>query len=248
MRATDLGHGRGWADAGAAASIRRVDQALGHPAQITEAGRDWERQNDHWQAYLRYLAGGPWAPIALSPDAPSIHQLGNAVDSDEWQKHVALLARHGWRRTVYRKINGVWTLVEPWHFEYFADRDQHRNDPAPAGEITNPPDAEEDEDDMFKPTVHVRTEGAAEWTLAHPDIGKDLPRFTGSGTRANSRKDGKTVIYRGFMVTADTTTGVAWARMYARGAGNETSSTNRAGYIDIQVEASRIAVELTDEA
>lgn len=148
MQATDLGHGRGWLDAAAAASVRRVDHALGHPAQITEAGRTWARQNQHFQAYRRYLAGGPWAPIALDPDAPSIHQLGEAVDSDEWQEHVALLAEHGWVRTVYRGGK----LVEPWHFEYFAHRDQHRNDPTPTTTITD----EEEEDEMAMKGAHYK--------------------------------------------------------------------------------------------
>lgn len=127
VQQTDIGHDRGWLTPEAAASIARIDRLLGHPLQITEAGRSFFRQEEHYQAYLAYLAGGPWAPIALSPEAPSIHQLGNAIDSDEAQHHVDLLAEHGWKRTVYR--NGK--LVEPWHFEYDISRDQHVNDPAP---------------------------------------------------------------------------------------------------------------------
>lgn len=118
---TQLGAGRGWLTAAAARSIARLDGVLGHPMQITEAGRTWAQQNAHFQAYRRYLAGGPWAPIALSPDAPSIHQLGNAIDTDEGQQHVGLLAEHGWVRTVYR----AGKLVEPWHFEYATNRDTH---------------------------------------------------------------------------------------------------------------------------
>ncbi len=104
----------------------------------------------------------------------------------------------------------------------------------------------EEEDDDMRPTVHVRTEGTAEWTLAHPDIGADLPQFTGTATDKNSRlsPDKSVKTFRGFMVTVDKGIGMAWARMYARGGGNETSRTNRAGYIDIQIEASRVAQEL----
>lgn len=124
----DLGFGRGWLDVPAAASVRRIDRHIGHPMQITEAGRDWARQNEHYQHYLKY-----GSPIALSPNAPSIHQKGGAVDSDEAQRIVSILEEHGWRRTVYRWVNGRWTLVEPWHFEYFAHLDKHINDPAPSG-------------------------------------------------------------------------------------------------------------------
>lgn len=127
---TDLGYGRGWMNDPAAASQRRMDRALGHPQQITEAGRTWDQQNAHYQNYLRN-----GYPIALSPDAPSLHQMGNAKDTDE--RPVALHNDHGWYHTVYRWVNGVWTLVEPWHFEYFPERDNHRNEPAGGEEEMN---------------------------------------------------------------------------------------------------------------
>ncbi|QNJ55968.1 lysin A [Microbacterium phage Rasputia] len=119
----DLGFGRGWLDKGPAASIGRIDRALGHPLQITEAGRDWAQQNKHFQHYLKY-----GYPIALNPNTPSEHQKGKSIDSDEAQKHQALMEEHGWRRTVYRWVNGVWTLVERWHYEYFPHLDLHIND------------------------------------------------------------------------------------------------------------------------
>lgn len=124
MQTTDLGAGRGWLDAPAAASICRIDAQLGHPVQITEAGRTYQQQQEHYDRYLAYLAGGPWAPIALDPDTPSVHQVGYATDSDEAD---APWKENGWFHTVYR--DGV--LVEPWHREYDASRDQHINDPAP---------------------------------------------------------------------------------------------------------------------
>lgn len=114
MQTIDLGAGRGWLDTDAAKSIARIDAQIGHPQQITEAGRTWAQQKRHWDTYQRN-----GSPIALHPDAPSIHQLGNAIDTDE--RHVAVLNDHGWYQTVYRR--GV--LVEPWHFEYFANRDNH---------------------------------------------------------------------------------------------------------------------------
>jgi len=119
----DLAFGRGWLNGPAAASIRRIDRQIGHPLQITEAGRTWAQQNVHYQRYLRY-----GSPIALSPNAPSLHQKGNAVDSNEAQRVHAVMEDHGWRRTVYRYVNGKWTLVEPWHYEYFPQYDNHRHE------------------------------------------------------------------------------------------------------------------------
>lgn len=139
----DLGYGRGWLRPDAAASCRRVDAALGHPWQVTEAGRTWGQQNDHWLIYQR----DGW-PIALHPDTPSIHQIGGANDTNE--RPVALLNDHGWYQTVYRWVNGVWTLVEEWHFEYFPERDNHRHEGNPADNGSTPldPSNEEEEYDM----------------------------------------------------------------------------------------------------
>lgn len=125
----DLGYGRGWASPEAAASIWRIDAELGHPLQITEAGRSAEDADANYARYQAYLNGtGPWAPIAY-PSWLSVHCWGNAIDSNEAQNDISMMGRHGWRRTVYR--NGV--LVEEWHFERFEDEDQHRFDGIPAG-------------------------------------------------------------------------------------------------------------------
>lgn len=129
QRIVNLGGGRGHLRENAAKSLHRIDKRLGHRSQITEALRSWGQQDEHYQRYLRY-----GYPIALSPDGPpkgngpSIHQYGEAVDSDELQNHIALMEDHGYFRTVYRWVNGKWTLVERWHFEYFADRDNHRSE------------------------------------------------------------------------------------------------------------------------
>lgn len=149
-----LGGGRGWLDAAAAASIHRIDAALGHALQITEAGRTWAQQNAHYKAYL---AGT--GVIALHPDTPSIHQLGNAIDSDEAQKHLSLMAEHGWGRTVYR--NGV--LVEPWHFEYVPANDKHRNQSAGSASkpTTNTPEGEEGDEEMSKNILYRTSDTTA---------------------------------------------------------------------------------------
>lgn len=113
----DLGGGRGWLNDAPAASLFRIDGALGHRMQITEAGRTRAQQQAHWDRYRRY-----GSPIAARPGT-SLHEKGSAIDTNEGQNHVALLQSHGWRRTVYR--NGK--LVEPWHFEYFPNEDRYRS-------------------------------------------------------------------------------------------------------------------------
>lgn len=174
MIQTDLGHGRGWLDEAAAASIARIDAELGHAIQITEAGRTWAQQDVHYQHYLKY-----GSPIALSPDAPSVHQEGEAIDSDEAQKHIELMARHGWKRTVYRNKK----LVEPWHFEYFASSDQHRNDPTPT--------TTEEDDDMriFSTTdgsFYLAKPGGIVGIRSIPDL-QLLRRLLNSKTGAEDR-------------------------------------------------------------
>lgn len=119
----DLGFGRGWLARPAAESIWRIDRQIGHALQITEAGRDYATQMRHW---LNYQRNG--YPIALHPDTPSLHQKGNAVDSNEAQRILRIMEENGWRRTVYRWVNGVWTLVEAWHFEHFAHLDKRINE------------------------------------------------------------------------------------------------------------------------
>ena len=128
MQVTQLSDGRGWLNAPAAASLGRVDRAIGHPLQITEAGRSKAEQRAHYDRYMRYLRGGPWAPLAAAPGS-SPHEFGNAIDTNE--RPVSLLAGHGWSRPL---------KSEPWHFVYNPNNDRHRFDPAPAGQ---------EEDDMF---------------------------------------------------------------------------------------------------
>lgn len=138
----DIGHGRGWMDRPAAESQWRIDAELGHPQQITEAGRfRWEQQA-HYDNYLRY-----GSPIALHPDTPSIHQKGRAKDTNERLPDVR--HRHGWRLTVYRYVNGVWTLIEPWHEEYFPELDLYLGQPASDGSTAFPTTPTNQEDEML---------------------------------------------------------------------------------------------------
>lgn len=131
----DIGYGRGRLAPEPAASLRRVDRALGRPTDINSAWRNPADQQRLYNAYLYYLRGGPWAPIALTPDR-SVHCQGYAIDTDDGYSSrgvLGVLNDHGWYHTVYRWVNGVLKLVEPWHLEYFAARDNHRGQGSGAG-------------------------------------------------------------------------------------------------------------------
>lgn len=129
-QAVDIGHGRGRLATAPAASLARVDQAFGRPADVNEAWRSPEQANANYaryRAYLRDPKRNPWAPIAL-PAEESIHCRGYALDTDDTSdEQMRVWNDHGWYWTVYRDGK----LVERWHLEYFPDRDNHRNDPDP---------------------------------------------------------------------------------------------------------------------
>ncbi|MEV4738542.1 MULTISPECIES: hypothetical protein [unclassified Microbacterium] len=139
MSTVQLGHGRGWASAAAGASILRIDAQLGRLADINEAGRSREKADENYRKWLDYLAGGPWAPFALPADK-SVHVTGDAADSDDWYDPAAAAVwrDNGWRQTA--RYPGNPKKDEPWHGEYFAHLDNHRNDPPPT-----PPVPEEDD-------------------------------------------------------------------------------------------------------
>lgn len=147
------GRPRGWLDVAAAASLARVDRDIGHPLQITEAGRTRAQQQAHYDRYIAYLNGGPWAPLAARPGT-SPHEFGNAIDTNE--RLVALLARHGWSRPL---------PSEPWHFVYNPNSDRHRFDPTPAGEE----DMALSEDDKAWMRLMVRQEVAGVLGLTEDD-------------------------------------------------------------------------------
>ncbi|MDR6868440.1 hypothetical protein J2Y69_003056 [Microbacterium resistens] len=115
---TDLGHGRGWLNPEPAESIFRIDAQIGHPLQITDAGRTWDQQMEDYRAYL----AGTGA-YALHPDTPSVHQLGEAADTDEGQDILPVMEEHGWVRTALAR-------EEWWHFEYLRARDRHYGEQA----------------------------------------------------------------------------------------------------------------------
>ncbi|WP_367147232.1 hypothetical protein AB0870_08420 [Microbacterium proteolyticum] len=175
-QAVDIGGGRGRLAPAPAASLARVDRdmrsAFGRAADINEAWRSPADADKNYAAYLAYLRGGPWAPIAL-PGDKSVHCFGYAVDTDDTSDaQMRIWNDHGWYWTVYRDRK----LVERWHLEYFPGRDNHRNDPAPAstGQATTTPTATPDsEEETMKPFIAMLPGGR--WVLVLPQ-GNGKPR------------------------------------------------------------------------
>ena len=99
---------------------------------------------------------------------------------------------------------------------------------------TDPATPEEEDDGMFRPTVHLRTVDP-EWMRAHPEIGKNL-------APGKSRVSGNITVFRGYEVTQNQAVGHAWARTHERGSGSERSA-DRNGYIAMQKQAERLSVE-----
>lgn len=162
----DIGHGRGRLAPSAAASLRRVDAALGRALDVNSAWRDPVLQQRMFEAWEAFIAGrGPRPPHGRAlPPSRSVHCRGMALDTDDHL--VAVLADHGWFRTA---------SDEPWHFEYDPARDNHIG--APAGvEVTptNPVDIQEDDMKLLYITDDVDG-GAVKspgWVLLNTRTGK----------------------------------------------------------------------------
>lgn len=149
MITADLGHGRGWLRADAAASVLRIDQQLGRLADVNDAGRSPEQADKNHAAWVAYQNGGPKAPYAL-PASRSVHCLGLAVDSDDWYnaRAAAVWRENGWRQTARYPDNPA--KDEPWHGEYSTVRDKHLTDPTPTSTTPARP-AQPEEEDMPTP-------------------------------------------------------------------------------------------------
>lgn len=139
----------------AAASMWRLERALGRPHDCNSSYRDYNEQLSMWRAWQWYLAGGPYPghSRALHPDA-SMHCQGLADDSDDWRTpgYIELAAEFGWVRTA------AGDPTEQHHFEYQSWRDNHLYEPANVGaspfEGAKPAPVIEEEDDMPGIRIH----------------------------------------------------------------------------------------------
>lgn len=230
------------------ALVARAKRHRGRTLRITSGWNGYRPIDAQWVAKRKYGSGAA-APGFSSHGGTYKGRDAMAMDYGNWS-----WVYNGDRNAFFADCRAVgltpgviWN--ESWHV---IDYDPWAPVPAalPADEFEPVVVPEEDEDDMmFKPTVHARTNGkgdADEWMLGHPGIGVDLPVFEGTATSENSRltADKSVKVFRGFMVTVDRDVFTAWARTYAKGTGEITSSTDRAGYIAIQKQLSRVSDEL----
>jgi hypothetical protein len=189
-----LSHNRGQLRPAPAASIWRIDVALGHPVDINRAYASWSQQYIYYRAYQNYLNGGPWAPLALHPDL-SWHCKGMAVDTDESPRTVPSTAQvwadNGWRFEVQS---------EPWHGQYYTSLDKNYGKPAGGGSVPFPtpdnsdtPSLIEGEEEMLFLYVEdsVDGNGIPGWIVVNTHTGKLNKPLRDDGTavqqeRANS--------------------------------------------------------------
>lgn len=125
----------------AAASFRRAERDLGRRIDVNSTYRDWDLQMSMhlaWEAYVNGRGPHPGHARAVHPKY-SKHTSGLALDSDDWTRpgFNEFMADHGWIRVAKDDP------TERHHFEYQADRDNHRNDPTPS-----PAQPEEEDEDM----------------------------------------------------------------------------------------------------
>lgn len=195
----NLGHGRGQLRSAPAQSVFRIDAALGRPLDINRAYANWAQQMSYYTAWTAFRAnptawrranpGKPDPPLALHPDQ-SWHCKGMALDTDD---RLRTFTDHGWLFVVQS---------EPWHAQYYPDRDKYYGQPA--GGTSKP--ITEEEDDMAlavftKPkdaaTVYEIKNGrkrgitGAEWEVtkaAYKAAGEPLPYANGTLTAAQLAK------------------------------------------------------------
>jgi hypothetical protein len=113
----------------------------GYRITINEARRSRADQDKFWNAYVRFLAGGPWAAVAAKPYR-SKHDSGLAFDLGGPNGRVITDAAHA-LLVKYGPAYGIhWigkNFGEKWHFEYVPGTASILASSAPAaGNITAP--------------------------------------------------------------------------------------------------------------
>lgn len=188
----------------------------------------------HWGTYGNPAYWDNWGHIVVWIPGRGYLSSPGANYGQAWFPTIAAVERYfgakyvGWTSHLHgvQLVRWVATAATP----------KPKPTPAPTPEPVTIP---EEEDDMYKPTVHIRRETHSDYEAmrVHPGIGRDLKE-------GQTRRRGNVTVFPGFEVTTNKNVGIAWARMHARGSGHETSITNRAGYIEIQKQATAIALEL----
>lgn len=134
----------------AADSFMRLEARVGRLLDVNRTYADYYTQLRMYEAWQRYVNSGynpaykPNHSRALHPDSSS-HPKGLGWDSDDWRTpgFIELAAEYGWIRTAANDP------TEQHHFEYQYWRDQHRNEPVPAGGSSKPFPQEPTEEEIL---------------------------------------------------------------------------------------------------
>lgn len=115
-----------------------------------------------------------------------------------------------------------------------------------AGTSSPAEESEEEDDDMWKPTVHLRVTDKGkfvEGTLAHPQIGLDLKP---GQSRVEKTSAGEANVYRGFKASADEAVVAGWQAAYAKGPSTASSAgaKSREAYLNMQAAQTQMSVDL----
>lgn len=165
-------HKQFWMRDDAEASLARWEADHGIIG-VNSAGRyPWEQQEfiDRWDK-------GGWQnrpPYLYEPKRPAtasahVANGGRAFDTSEWRRFLATCAAYGW------------VQVYPWdvvHFEYFPERDKHRNRPAggstskPKPKPTPKPAPTSEEEDDMEPIYIYNQNPYDRVFVIHPITGK----------------------------------------------------------------------------
>lgn len=154
--------------ADAAASFARMEADCGRRLDTNRTTSSWDEQMSLYVAYWNYRKGiGPWAPLALHPSATlHVYRPGDPRSATAWDTD----ERGDWMNA-YGWIADV--PGEPWHREYRAWRDTHRDRPAGGGAVPLPTPTPtrtrtEEELSMFQIVVNQKGGGTKSF-LVLPD-------------------------------------------------------------------------------
>lgn len=239
---------RTWVQAWAGSCLVLVQLVFGITPQYASAWKAWLGQTgkhtrnmptnvavvvwmSHWGRYGFPAFWDNWGHVIVwIPGKGYLSSPGSGY-GQQWFPNIAAVERYfgakyvGWTTHLHGIPLVTWVASQP--------------SPAPKPTPVPTPAPIPEEEDEMRPTVHVRVEGNFEVTRAHPEIGRDLREGA-----SRKKLGGKVTVFPGFEVTTNKRVATAWARTHAGGSGKEDSRTNRTGYVDIQEQATSLALEL----
>lgn len=242
--------------------LRFTQSAFGAPVAYSSARTAWSGQKgrhpgenppkgvsvpiwfDHWGSYGYPAKYGNWGHVAVSlPDGRVFTSPMLASQLSQWDT----VKNEMVGSAIYPSISALQKVIggSPNYLgwsEFMNDKKVVAKADDPEPEFWQ----EEDEDDMWKPTVHLKVSGSGkfmEGTLAHPQIGLDLKP---GEMREEITSAGKANVYRGFKASGDEAVVAGWQAAYAKGPSTASSkgTTSRDAYINMQAAQQQMSIDL----